>query len=231
MDLRGINYINSAQYLPPAFRQNEYYVKICSLIDSLISENSKYFAYEEIQFMDGWNKYIDKDNVSLPSIREIIKEFGYQYILNILELPESRMKNLIAYLALINMLKGSKTGLELVLSLLGFDFKLLEWFEDPIALPHKNTYALELTFRDMGFGKDFFKNFRTFSREYVYPLLERIVVYFKFSYGQIYSGCAVSSHPRIRIYPFMYIKLDYGHNYIGSGLGFHPKMKIYPILS
>lgn len=231
MDLTKTNYINSIQYLPPAFRENEYYVKICSLIDCLISQNSKYFAYEEVQFMDAMNKYSDREHLSSPAIQQIIKEFGYQYILNILELPESKMKNLIAYLALINMLKGSKTGLELVLSLLGFDFKLLEWFEDPMALPERNTYALELTFNNMGFGPNFFEDFRRFSREYVYPLLVKIVVYFKFDYGRIYSSCAVASHPRVRIYPFTYIKLDYGENWVGAGIGLHPRMKIYPILS
>lgn len=231
MDLTKVNFINSAKYLPPAFQQNEYYVKICSLIDSLISQNSKYFAYEEVQFMDAMNKYMDRENLSSPAVQQIIKEFGYQYILNILDLPESRMKNLIAYLALINMLKGSKTGLELVLSLLGFDFKLLEWFEDPIALPRKNTYALELTFVDMGFGENFFRDFRTFSREYVYPLLERIVVYFRFSYGRLYFGTSLQIRPKVKIYPFVYIKLEYGEDHVGSAIGLHPKLKIYPVLS
>lgn len=231
MDLTKVNFINSAQYLPPAFRENEYYVKICSLIDSLISQNSKYFAYEEVQFMDAMNKYSDREHLSQPAVVQIIKEFGYQYILNILELPESRMKNLIAYLALINMLKGSKTGLELVLSLLGFDFKLLEWFEDPIALPERNTYALELTFVDMGFGPNFFRDFREFSREYVYPLLAKIVVYFKLTYGQLYYGAALQMRPKVQIWPFIYKKLDYGQNWVGVGLGLHPKLKIYPVLS
>ena len=43
MDLSKTNYINSVKYLPTAFQDNEYYLKICSLIDSLISDNSKYF--------------------------------------------------------------------------------------------------------------------------------------------------------------------------------------------
>lgn len=202
MDLSKINYINSIEYLPEAFRDNPYYLKICDLIDTLISTNSKYFSYELTQFQDAMNKYTDKEHLSSPAIKQIVKEFGYQYILNILELPESKLKNLIAYLGLINMLKGSKAGLELVLSLLGFEYKIIEWWEDPVALPRKNTYALELTFVDMGYeGYDFFKEFAAFSREYVYPLLEKIVTYFQFTYGDIYTGAAVVTHPTLRIFP------------------------------
>lgn len=201
MDLSKTNYINSAKYLPTAFQDNEYYLKICSLIDSLISDNSKYFSYERLALQASLNKYKDINNLENSTIHQIVKEFGYQYIIDILELPDSRLRDLMAYLSLINMLKGSKPGLELVLSLLGFNYKLLEWFEDPIELPNKNTYALELTFVDRGFGADFFKNFRTFSRKYVYPFLEKIVVYFKFTYGKIYTGAAIGLHPHIKIYP------------------------------
>ena len=49
MDLSKINYINSAKYLPPELQKNEYYLKQCSLIDSLLSSNSEYFKYERNQ--------------------------------------------------------------------------------------------------------------------------------------------------------------------------------------
>jgi len=201
MDLTKKNYINSAKYLPPALAKNVYYTKICSLIDSLLSTNSEYFQYELNTLASVINKYRDFRNLDNTSIHQVVKEFGYQYIIDILELPDSRLRDLMAYLALINMLKGTKSGLELVLSLLGFDFKLLEWFEDPIELPDKNTYALELTFVDMGMKSTFYKNFYRFSREYVYPLLVRLVLYFKYTYGRVYTGCAVAMHPKLRIYP------------------------------
>lgn len=201
MDLKKTNYINSIKYLPKEFRKNVYYMKICSLIDSLLSSNSEYFEYERDTFQSTMNKYRDFRNLEVNTIHQIVREFGYQYIVDILELPESKLKDLMAYLALINILKGSKQGLELVLSLLGFDFKLLEWFEDPIALPEKNTYALELTFVDMGMKSTFYKNFYRFSREYVYPLLTKLLLYFKFTYGRIYHGAALGIHPKIRIYP------------------------------
>lgn len=201
MDLTSTNYINSAKYLPLALAKNTYYAKICSLIDSLLSTNSEYFTYELNALGAAMNKYRDYRNLDNTTIHQVVKEFGYQYIIDILELPDSRLRDLIAYLALINMLKGSKAGLELVLKLLGFDFELLEWFEDPIELPEKNTYALELTFVDMGMESTFYKNFYTFSREYVYPLLVRLVLYFKYTYGRVYTGCAVAIHPNIKIYP------------------------------
>lgn len=201
MDLSTTNYINSAKYLPLELAKNEYYQKICSLIDSLLSSNSNYFEYERNALQSAMNKYRDYRNLDNSSIHQLVKEFGFQFIIDILELPDSRLRDLIAYLALINMLKGSKSGLELVLSLLGFQFHLLEWFEDPIELPDRNTYALELIFVDMGMKQTFYKNFYRFSREYVYPLLVKLVLYFKFTYGRTYTGCAIGLHPKIRIYP------------------------------
>lgn len=201
MDLTKVNYIDSAKYLPPELQKNEYYLKQCSLIDALLSGNSKYFEYERNQYQDVINKYRDYQNLSTPAIHQIIEEFGFQYIVDILDLPESKMKNLIAYLSLINMLKGSKTGLELVLTLLGFEYEMLEWWEDPIALPERNTYALELTFVDMGFDSKFLLDFQTFSRQYVYPLLANIVTYFKFNWAAIYTGCAFDIRPTIKLYP------------------------------
>ena len=99
------------------------------------------------------------------------------------------------------MLKGSRPGLELVLSLLGFDFKLVEWWEDRQLLEERCTYALELFFVNMGMGADFFYRFDRFSRQYVYPLLAMIIVRFKFDYGRMFIGAGVGLHPNVKIYP------------------------------
>ena len=146
MDLNTTNFINSAKYLPKKLANNNKFQKICSLIDSLISDNSEYFSYEKSQLNSVINKYRDFRNLDNTTIHQVVSEFGYQYIIDILELPDSRLRDLMGFLALINMLKGSRPGLELVLSLLGFEFELLEWWEDPVTLPQKCTYALELTF-------------------------------------------------------------------------------------
>ena len=201
MNLNTKNYINSIKYLPEALAKNDKFIKICSLIDCLISDNSKYFTYEKNQLNAVINKYKDFRNLDNTTIHQVVKEFGYQYIIDILELPDSRLRDLVAYLSLINMLKGSRQGLELVLSLLGFQFDLLEWWEDPILLPNKCTYALELTFIDMGMDPTFFEKFDQFSREYVYPILARLLIYFKLTYGQYYTGMAAGYHPQVKILP------------------------------
>ena len=201
MDLTKINYIDSAKYLPSEFQKNEYYLKICSLIDSLLSSNSEYFANERMMLQEAINKYKDYRNLRDTTLHQLVKEFGFQYIIEILSLPESKLKNIIAYLSLINMLKGSKTGLELVLSLLVFEYEITEWWEDPIFLPDRNTYALDLIFVDMGFDSKFLVDFQTFSRQYGYPLLANIVTYFKFNWAAIYTGCAFDIRPTVKLYP------------------------------
>lgn len=201
MDLTKTNYISSAKYLPPELQKNEYFLKQCSLIDALLSSNSEYFKHEMMQLQNAVNKYRDYRNLDDSSLHQLVKEFGFQYIIDVLELPESKLKNVVAYLSLINTLKGSKTGLELVLTLLGFEYEVLEWWEDPVALPERNTYALELVFVDMGFDSKFLLDFQTFSRQYVYPLLASIVVHFKFHWAAIYTGCAFDIRPTIRLSP------------------------------
>ena len=201
MDLTKTNYINSAKYLPPELQKNEYFIKQCSLIDALLSDSSEYFAHERAQLQNSVNKYRDYRNLDDSSLHQLVKEFGFQYIIDVLELPESKLKNVVAYLSLINTLKGSKTGLELVLTLLGFEYRMLEWWEDPVSLPERNTYALELVFLDMGFDSKFLLDFQTFSRQYVYPLLASIVVYFKFHWAAVYTGCAFDIRPTIKLYP------------------------------
>lgn len=203
MDLNTTNFINSAKYLPKKLANNNKFQKICSLIDSLISDNSEYFSYEKSQLNSVINKYRDFRNLDNTTIHQVVSEFGYQYIIDILELPDSRLRDLMGFLALINMLKGSRPGLELVLSLLGFEFELLEWWEDPVTLPQKCTYALELTFVDIGMDPAFFDRFDIFSREYVYPILTRLLIYFKLTYGEYFTGIAVGYHPKVKIYPKM----------------------------
>ena len=127
MDLTKTNYISSAKYLPPELQKNEYFIKQCSLIDALLSDSSEYFAHERLQLQNSIDKYRDYRNLDDSSLHQLVQEFGFQYIIDVLELPESKLKNVVAYLSLINTLKGSKTGLELVLSLLGFEYRMFEF--------------------------------------------------------------------------------------------------------
>lgn len=217
MQIKDTNIIDSLSYLPEPFQDNEYFKKLCSCIDLLLYPNSpeyaydpeqggeefnsKYFTWEVNELNTAINKYRDYRSLDAECIHQMVSEFGYDYIIDILDLPDSALKNLIAYLALINMLKGSRQGLELVLSLLGFDFKLVEWWEDRQLLEERCTYALELYFINMGMVADFFYRFDRFSRQYVYPLLAMIIVRFKFDYGRMFIGAGVGLHPNVKIYP------------------------------
>lgn len=225
MNLNQVNYINSSKYLPIELGKNEYFQKICSLIDSLVSENSEYFTYEKKALNAVINKYRDFEQLDQSSIHQVVAEFGFQYIIDIFELPDSQLKDLTAYLALINMLKGSKPGLELVLSLLGMEYKIKEWFEDPATLPEKNTYALELWLYNVGLSSKFYKRFYRFSREYVYPLLAKFLVYIRLDYGKLVTGACTGLHPHFKVEPRWYNwkKLDYGYMYTGACTGIHPK--------
>lgn len=230
MDLNKTNFINSANFLPPKIAEKESYAKICNVIDQLVSDSSTYFSYEKKQLNEVINKYKDYDQLASETIHQMVAEFGYQYIIDILELPESNIKNIVAYLALINILKGSKRGLELVLSLLGLEYNIIEWFEDRELLPRKCTYALELTFVDTGFKGNFYQRFDNFTREYVYPILVNMISYFKFTYGKFYTGWAEAYHPNVRIYydiqDILVKYCDPAEWFMGTAQAVHPEESI-----
>lgn len=115
--------LSSKSYLPKAIANNPLYVEVCDTIDKVIADN-------EYEFRDILNKYKDYSNQQGQAVQETLKEFGFESLLKILDLPDTTSARLGYFLNAISLLKGHKEGLILVTRLLGGNAQISEWYDN-----------------------------------------------------------------------------------------------------
>lgn len=133
-------------------------------------------ANTEAAQKDSVGKYIDFSQISADLLPRIVSEMGYGYITDVLELPQSRLLQIMATLSLIHAMKGTKQGLLYVLNLLGFPGSTTtEWWETGgSGVP--DTYDLNLDIDIQGLAGDEVTRFLIFLRNYVYPILRNLTL-------------------------------------------------------
>lgn len=94
-----------------------YAEKLIPLLDTVLSGNFVFSDKVAGAFYELINKYQNTDLLPLENLKEFIREQGYGYVLDLMIQDEENVKLLWYLLILIHQLKGSKEGLELVLSL------------------------------------------------------------------------------------------------------------------
>lgn len=160
---------SSINYLAENLRDAELYPKITGMIDYIVSN------FEE-EFNDVKNKYKNPDLVSNEVIKQIIDELGFNYISSVMDtITNYQFNSMLDFLGLINLLKGSRTGLELVLKLLGFDSVITEWWEkEPKGIP--DTYDITVVLNSSTVEDPYatINKIKIFSLHYVYPLIENV---------------------------------------------------------
>lgn len=159
----------SNSYLPSKVQEQELWPKISEMTDYIISN-----AITELK--DVSKKYSGPEEVRNEAIKQIIDEIGFKYISEVMEtLDNFEFNTLLSYISLINLLKGHRDGLELVLNLLGFDAIINEWWEqEPKGEPW--TYEIVIIMNS-SFVEDpilTLDRLQVFARHYVYPLIENI---------------------------------------------------------
>jgi hypothetical protein len=154
--------ISSLKYLPEYLQTNATMVELCDNIDWI--ENRQYGEFNDVK-----NKYKDVNEISIDASKEISDEFGYGYILDVLNLTEAETASIVGYLNIIHALKGSKPGLELVFSLFGLEYDMKEWWETvPKGTP--TTFGLTIEYEPEQLKPDTQGSMEVFIRNYVYPL-------------------------------------------------------------
>ena len=119
--------VDSLKFLPMKYRQHALYKDvIVPILNHLLSLHEDRF-----DFIAG--KYSNYLNISEAVATELVSEMGYQYIADIAKLDTNDIRILFGYLKLFQLLKGSKDGLNFILSkyLSGYQIKEVEWFENP----------------------------------------------------------------------------------------------------
>lgn len=69
--------------------------------------------------------------LSEDMIKAIVNEQGFNYIVDVMDtITGFEFDRMLSFIDLINQLKGTRKGLELVLRLMGFDSIIKEWWQD-----------------------------------------------------------------------------------------------------
>ena len=110
----------SAAYFLPQYWVNTplYGEKLIPLLDYILSTDYVHTDKLATAFYDIESKYKNTADLPMSKIEAIIEESGYGYIRKLLGDDKESIKLLVYLLVMIHQLKGSKKGIEIVLSLL-----------------------------------------------------------------------------------------------------------------
>jgi len=165
-----IETIDSTRFYPEKLRENfELYPKVIEITNHII--DGFFTEFDDTKF-----KYRGPDVVREEVIKEIIEERGFGYIKSIMDtISNFEFNVLLDFLGLINLLKGSRQGLELILKILGMDAVVTEWWEQsPQAAPQ--TYVITILMNTSYIADPLvtLEAIIVFCKHYVYPIIENI---------------------------------------------------------
>ena len=113
----------------------------------MLSVESPYADKLALAYFDIWNKYTNPEDMTPESIKALVRELGYGYILDLLATTDDNLSKILFLLPLIHYLKDSKLGLEVVFSLLQsndkpVNTKVTVWHEaNPVM--DEDTFSVE----------------------------------------------------------------------------------------
>lgn len=179
---------HSVQYYLPHFWATTplYAEKLIPLLDSILSVDSPHADKLALAYYDIWNKMSSPENMTEESIKSYIRDHGYGYLLELLSVSGDTLQNVLFLLPLIHYLKGSRRGLEVVLSLLQGSLnisasEIVSWFKADDM--EEDTFTVESDLDLATIDSSFFEKFDIFVQKYVYPTLTGLTVSYSVSGG------------------------------------------------
>lgn len=125
-------------------------------------------------------KYTDPSKIGNEAIKQIILENGFGYIKDIMDTIQGfDFEKMFYFVNLIGNLKGTRSGMELVLRLMGFESIITEWWEDPTK-PEPWSYKITVIV-DNSFVPDLLNTLnklKLFSENYLYSKISTINLQF-----------------------------------------------------
>ena len=177
-----------AYYFPEFWATTPLYAeKIIPLLDHMLSVSSPQANRLALLYFDVFQKYKNPSDMTDASVRRYIQDMGYGYILDLISLSGESLRNLLFLLPIIDYLKNSKAGLELVLQILSVDgngigTEVIEWWEqNPVGV--EDTFKIVSTIDVSNINPDFFEKFDIFIKKYVWPTLTDLSLAYSVSGG------------------------------------------------
>lgn len=139
---------------------------------------------------DTTSKYKSPALASAEVVNLVVAEFGFDYLLPLINsLQNIDTSILLNFMSLLQLMKGTRRGLELVLQLLGMTTQITEWWE---TTPRGPPQTFQMTvFMNLSQVPDVFatlETIRTFTLNFVYPIFESFTVVFEFPMGTAVTG-------------------------------------------
>lgn len=162
------------EYIPKHLRGTDLYVKIQELMLYVVES-----SIEELK--DVKYKYKDNTQLSSEGVKNTILEQGFSYIVDVMDTVEGLEFNvMLSFMDVVNQLKGTRAGLELVLKLMGFDSIIAEWWEDPSVERDKWSYEIIVIFNSSNVPNIFetVEKVKEFSDNYVLGKISNIDIRF-----------------------------------------------------
>lgn len=195
--------VSSSSFLTGAFRKYPLYKDIIiPLVDWALDSS-------EVQFQYITGKYLHYQTLDVALAQELIRELGYGYILDAVILDTTDARIIFGYLQLFHQLKGSKEGIQFVLSLLGYEFTEVEWFQNPDTLAFYSrdqlmgetplpaalatppyTFIVNLLLNLNQYDAVKIRKIIKFSRFYVYDIL-RLVINILIDFAHLEQGIGI----------------------------------------
>jgi len=161
-------------YIPKHLRGTELYTKLQELLLYVVDTSAT-------ELTDVKYKFKDNSQLSSDGVKNTILEQGFGYIVDVMNTVENLEFNvMLSFMDVINQLKGTRAGLELVLKLMGFDSIIAEWWEDPSVEKDKWSYELIVIFNSSNVPNifDTLEKVKEFSDNYVLGKISNVEVRF-----------------------------------------------------
>lgn len=159
---------DNTRYIPKRLNNDDLF----KLVRLVLQEEDNYY---DNAFRDVLEKYYISNAVSEDVVREVFKESGLESIVDLFDTFETvNYQSILAFSALIILLKGNITGYKLVLDIIGFEYDLLEWWEQTPQKGKPNTFSIDVNLNasEVDSVYDTFQKIKRFTSEYILPKID-----------------------------------------------------------
>lgn len=154
------------------------------------------------------NKNKDVAALSNDAIDAIFDELGFGYIKDVLVAAQFDRQDMGKLVGLIQVFKGNKTGLELVLDLVQATRTITEWWEkSPQGNPATYDISIEINLEEYSFDLivvfDILNKIDAFLPQYVYPIAEtkELIAFTEVTGSTPSYGMGLAGGEEVTIYP------------------------------
>lgn len=159
--------LDARTYLPKFLHESKLMLSIVDCLNALISSEQPCFEQIQEAYQDALYRCKDYSKLTYEAKINIIKELGFEYLIDILTLSSEQLTQLLIFFNLIYTLKGKKEGLKICLDTLGINYTYTTW-DEMIPKGIRFTANLNIIGNDYS-TPEVFAKIRNFIRSYMLP--------------------------------------------------------------